>query len=94
MKFCLECNKPNPEFKNAYGENLCEDCWDEYINSDRGKVEYFLNITNGNAKLCNFDADFLGTVVISWKEHKHLLDLSEEEIAEAEEIAMHLQIFG
>ena len=94
MKFCLECGKPNPEFKNAYGESLCEDCWDEYINSDRGKVEYFLSITRGEESLCAFDADFLCTVVRCWKENKNLLTLPEAEIVEAEEIAVYLQLFN
>ena len=87
MIFCNECGKPNTVFKNAFGEILCEECWDEYINSDRGKVEHFINIVMGEEDLAAFDADHLGNIVNSWTTHKSLLNLTEKEIKTYEDIA-------
>ena len=89
METCINCMKPR-YIENAYGESLCEECWDEYLVTDRGKVEHFIYIAEGrgNAKL--YDADFLGEVVVSWNNNKHLLKLSADEIKELEEVAFHL----
>lgn len=90
MEFCTRCMSPEPLNQTAYGNPLCDECWDEYLDSNQGKVEYFLNIVRGQEDVRSFDADFLFTVIRSWNAYKNLLDLSEAEIAEYEEIAFHI----
>lgn len=37
MEYCSRCMAPEPLNQTAYGNHLCDDCWDEYINSEQGK---------------------------------------------------------
>lgn len=90
ISFCTKCLRMENIKINVYGEALCEDCWSDYINSDRGKIEYFIDIIDGEADMKSFDADFLGEVVCSWLTNKHLIGLTEKEIVEAEVIAFFL----
>lgn len=90
ISFCTKCLRMENIKRNIYGEALCEDCWDDYINSDRGKIEYFIDIVNDKVDMNYFDADFLGEVVQSWLTNKHLIGLTEKELVEAEVIAFFL----
>lgn len=88
---CANCDKTGGEFlKTAYGDFLCEDCWDDYICSDVGKLEYLIGICREDYPADDFDAEFLGEVAVSWMTHYNLLDLPAEEIAAIEEKAKEL----
>ena len=60
---CANCEKETQElFKTAYGDFLCEECWDTYFNadeSDAGLVEYVIGICLGGWPIEGFGADFL-----------------------------------
>ena len=73
--------------ENVYGDVLCDDCWDEYINSDRGKIEYFVSIVNDEEDIRAFDADMLGAIAVSWKRNKHRTEFSKETIERFEKKA-------
>lgn len=76
MGYCNRCNITRKELlKTAYGYYLCEDCWDDYICTDEGRVEYLIGICRGDYPMSDFDADFLGAVAQSWNDHSHQLDL-------------------
>lgn len=76
MNTCEKCNKTTYNLlETVYGEILCEDCWDEYINTERGLVEYFGNIICEEAKMTDFDADFLCSVIASWNKYKYILPI-------------------
>ena len=78
---CTNCGKTKCEIlKTAYGDFICEDCWDEYINSDEGKLEYFIGICRGDLSIDEFDADFLCEAAKSWMLYYLNLDLSAEEV--------------
>ncbi len=80
---CANCDKTGGEFlKTAYGDYLCEDCWDDYICSGVGKLEYLIGICRGDYPMSDFDADFLGEAVVSFKRHYKSLDLAPSEIVE------------
>ena len=65
MKFCVKCGKPVDEpITTAYGDKRCPDCFDDYLMTDRGKVEYFIGLANGELNIKDFDADFLGHVAV------------------------------
>ncbi len=88
---CVNCDRADGEFlKTAYGDMLCEDCWDDYICSEAGKLEYLIGICCGDLPLEEFDADFLGSVAASYMTHYHLLDLTDEQRAELEKKAKEL----
>lgn len=90
MEYCSRCMEPCPLNQTLYGEPLCEDCWDEYIESEQGKIEYFVLIANGAEDIRAFDADHLGEIISSWNKNKYNIILDEDEIEELEEIAFHI----
>ena len=90
---CTNCFRPEDEcelLKNAYGDWLCEDCWDEYINTDEGKVEYFINICLNGEPIEDFDADFLGEATQSFLKNASELDLEPAQILDLENRAAEL----
>ena len=92
MGYCANCDSHNKELlKTAYGDYLCEDCWDEYICTDAGKVEYLIGICNLEYQPSEFDADFLCDVAQSWRTNASMLNLTPEQRFELEERA---RIFG
>ncbi len=88
---CANCGKTRGEFlKTAYGDMLCEDCWDDYICSDAGRLEYFIGFCREDYHPDEFDADFVYEAVKSYKINYNLLDLTDEQRAELEQKAKEL----
>ena len=88
---CANCDKVGGEFlKTAYGDYLCEDCWDDYICSETGFVEYMIGICRGDYPASEFDAEFLGEVAKSWMTHYYMLDFTPQQRLEIEEKAKEL----
>ena len=78
---CEKCGKAVIDpLVTAYGDKRCDDCWDDYLMTDRGKVEYFLGIVRGDYAMEEFDADFLGHVSVCWKEHRAELNMTIAEV--------------
>jgi len=75
MSLCEKCEKrTNDVFINVFDETLCEDCWDDYLMTDRGKLEYFIGIAKGDLPISDYDADFLGHVATCWNKYKEELN--------------------
>lgn len=89
---CDRCEISGDLHLTIYGELLCEDCWDDYINSEQGRVEYLVSITKGAEDLRTFDADFLGVVARSWNKYKDYTVFSNTEKSEIETTAKRLNI--
>lgn len=71
---CNKCDKALGEYLlTAYGDAVCEDCWDRYICSREGKLEYLIGICRGDYPATDFDSEFLLEVVDSWNENKNLV---------------------
>lgn len=71
MERCAKCGKVLRTFsETAYGEKRCLDCWDDYLMTDRGKVEYLIGICTAELDIADYDADFLGHVSVCWKKYK------------------------
>ena len=90
---CENCDRIDGElsfYKTAYGDNLCEDCWDDYICTDAGMLEYFIGICKGDYPAEEFDADFLGSAVRSYQNNCNKLDLTEAQKFELENKAKEL----
>lgn len=82
---CDKCGTPASDMiLNVYGALLCEECWDEYICTPEGKVEYLVGIAKADYPASEFDADFLGFALVQWYKNRNQLDISDDEIAEIE----------
>lgn len=91
MQQCRKCGKEtNNIFTTAYGEKRCENCWDDYLMTDKGKVEYLIGICNKDYPMSDFDADFLGWVSVCWKKYRNELDMKMSEINRIETKAREL----
>lgn len=88
---CANCDKNTGELlKTAYGDMLCEDCWDDYICSDAGKLEYFIGFCREDYHPDEFDADFVYEAIKSWKINYSVLDFTPQQRFELEEKAREL----
>lgn len=71
MSRCSKCIHPQGELLvSAYGDTMCEACWDKYIMTDEGKIEFLLGICLGDYPATDFDDEFLLEVVASWNANK------------------------
>ena len=87
---CRECGTYvccGKKFHTAYGELLCPDCYDDYLFTDEGKVEYVIGIVSGDYPMDYFDADFLGEIGAQWNKHKKYFELSSDVIEDIEKRA-------
>lgn len=85
---CAKCGKKLQSFTTtAFGEDYCELCYDDYLMTDKGKVEYLIGLAMGELELKHYDADFLGHVAVCWHKYKEELSLSIRFIKEVEEKA-------
>jgi hypothetical protein len=89
---CANCDKPlgGDSFKTAYGDWLCEDCWDDYICSDVGRLEYFIGFCREDYHPDEFDADFVYEAVKSYRINYNQLDFTAEQLTELENKAKEL----
>lgn len=88
---CDKCLKKNYDtLLTAYGASLCEDCWDDYLFTPEGKVEYLLGIARGDYPATEFDADFLGEAAVQWQKNKNIFDIEDSEILRLETILKQL----
>jgi hypothetical protein len=88
---CANCDKIGGEFlKTAYGDYLCEDCWDDYICTERGMLEYFIGFCREDYHPDEFDADFVGEAVKSYRINYDKLDFTAEQLTELEHKAEEL----
>lgn len=91
MKRCAKCGKVLGEhFRTIYGEERCADCYDDYLTTDRGRVEYFVGICKGDYPMSDFDADFLGWVAECWKKNRDKTSLTMSEIESIEATAKNI----
>ena len=91
MGYCANCDTHRKELlKTAYGDFLCEDCWDDYICSETGKLEYFIGFCREDYHPDEFDADFVGEVIKSYRINYEKLDFTAEQLTALENKAKEL----
>jgi hypothetical protein len=91
MWYCDNCGAHRKELlKTAYGEYICENCWDDYICTSVGKLEYLIGICREDYPVEDFDAEFLGEVAVSWRTNHNMLNFTPQEKFEIEEKAKEL----
>lgn len=88
---CAKCSKSLGSYSTtAYGEVRCLDCFDDYLMTDKGKVEYFIGICTGELDARDYDADFLGYISTCWKKYHDDLAITMYEIKRIEAKAVEL----
>ena len=93
MKYCDNCDQMGLALtKTSYGDYLCEHCYNEYINTEEGMLEFLVGICNDELDPEMFDADFLGEVAKSWQLHYDELDFTPLQCMQIEEKARELGI--
>ena len=91
---CANCGKTKGEFlKTAYGDYLCEDCWDDYVCTEAGMLEYFIGFCREDYHPDEFDADFVGEAIKSYRINYDKLDFTAEQLTELEHKAEELGLF-
>ena len=88
MERCTKCEDTGREyFLTAYGDQLCENCWEDYLCTEEGKVEYFIGISKGDYSPSDYDAEFLGETILSWQKNRDRLSLEPKDIEHIEKLA-------
>ena len=91
---CDKCLAPSfDRILTAYGALLCEECWDEYICTPEGKVEYLIGIAKADYPASEFTADFICYAIFQWYKNIKQLDISDEEIREIENKLKQIKLF-
>lgn len=81
MERCAKCGKPLRSFsRTVYGENRCLECFDDYLMTDKGKVEYFVGLCTDELDIKDYDADFLGWLGVCWRKYRDELDMTPVEV--------------
>lgn len=82
---CDICNKLDNELLlSMYGALLCGNCWDNYLRTPEGKVEYIFGIVNDYHPKEEFDEDFLVFAAFQWHKNRQYFDISDEELTYVE----------
>jgi hypothetical protein len=84
---CGEAFRDDDLIGTVYCDFICEDCWEEYINSEDGLAEYFIKIANEEMLPSDFSIDNLTKIAMVWKEAKEaheLIGLADDAIEEYE----------
>lgn len=87
---CHECGTYlccGKSFNTAYGDVLCPTCYDDYLFTAEGKVEYVIGIVSGDYPMDCFDAEFLDEIGVQWNKYKKYFVLAPEIIEDIEKRA-------
>lgn len=91
---CDKCLTPSTNrILNIYGALICEDCWDDYICTPEGSVEYLVGIAKADFPPSSLDADFTCYAVVQWYKNRDQFDFAEEEIQEIENKLKQIKLF-
>ena len=78
---CDNCGRYTEEkLTSVYGVQMCEECWDDYLFTDEGRVEFIYSIVMGDCQLSDFDADFLAEASAQWQKNRDQFDMSVAEL--------------
>lgn len=84
---CDGCKAETVLHKNAYGMYLCADCWNDYLTTLNGQVEYVIGLASGEYKIAAFSEKDRKFIVEAWNMFKDKLGKTEEELLLIEEAA-------
>ena len=84
---CTRCGAEAELESNAFGEKLCIDgCWDDFINEERGLVDAYEMVANGETFLLDVADPYAKDKELTnaWNKYRKDLIYSEEECAAIE----------
>lgn len=84
---CNNCNADTILHKNAYGQYLCADCWNNYLTTVNGQVEYVIGLATGEYKITAFSEKDRKWIAEAWNTYKANLGKTEEELLTIETAA-------
>lgn len=84
---CDCCKAETALLKNAYGQYLCTDCWNDYLTTERGQVEYVIGATSGEYKGEAFSHIDRRYITNAWNEHSDELGKTAAELEAIEKAA-------
>jgi uncharacterized protein (DUF983 family) len=71
---CPECDAENKVLKHtAFGQEICSDCYEKYIHSDKGQIEVFLALIDGRIGSSKLSATELKTAADAWEKYRYEL---------------------
>ena len=71
-------------FDTVYGDRYCDSCYDEYLFSNAGKLEYLASLVRGEMSVDMLDAETLCDIAVAWENYHHLLQVSLDEFVALE----------
>lgn len=91
---CDKCFKQcDDSHLSIYGILMCEDCWDDYLFTDYGMVEYLVGLVRGIYRLEDFDAEFLSLALTQWEANKNQFDIQPQEVLNIENYLKKFNLF-
>lgn len=90
---CDCCKSEAVLYKNAYGQYLCTDCWNDYLTSDRGQVEYMIGVASGEYKRSSFSNEDCTAIQLAWFAYQDELGKTAEELSLIEAAARDAGMF-
>jgi hypothetical protein len=92
--YCCDCGCAlNGEFYDTvYGHRYCDLCYDEYLFSDMGKLEYLASLVRGEMLPSSLDYETLGEIAVAWKHYKNMLQVSNDEYIDMENMMKQLNL--
>lgn len=73
---CDACNEKPFKVLTAYGEHLCTECNDKYLDSEKGKLELFIRLAIDNANASSYTPQEVYDAAMSWSNHRVDLPLT------------------
>jgi hypothetical protein len=71
---CPECGAENKVLEHtAFGQEICSDCYEKYIRSDKGQIEAFLALVDGRRNSSSLSAAELKAAVDAWEKYRYEL---------------------
>lgn len=84
---CGEIFEEDELIGTVYGDFICENCWNKYINTEEGLAEYFIKIANEEILPSDLEISKLNQIITVWKnakEAQEFIGLTDEAIEEYE----------
>ena len=67
---CEICHKKPHKVVTSFKQYLCPDCDEEYLNTEKGKLEIFVRIALGSADASDYTAQELEAAAKSWSKYR------------------------
>lgn len=70
---CPECGADQISMRTSFGQEICQDCYNKYADSDKGQIEVFLALIDGRIDSSKLSATELKAAVDAWEKYRYEL---------------------